>query len=55
MWIVLIPSSSNGLPHYMTGFVSQKGSFPGAITLLTLHRLAYTIDVGAAVVVLAHD
>ena len=26
VWIVLISSSSNGLPLYMTGFVSQKRS-----------------------------
>lgn len=54
MWIVLISGSSNGLPLYMTGFVSQKGFSPGAITLPTLHHLALTIDVSAAVVVLAH-
>jgi hypothetical protein len=53
VWIVLISNSSNGLPLYMTGFVSQKGSSPGAITLPTLLHLAYTIDVSTVVVVLA--
>ena len=55
VWIVLISSSSNGLPLYMTGFVSQKRSSPGTITLLTPHDLADMIDVRAAVVLFAHN